>query len=124
MSVADTQTVFEEVEARHILCNAVDGVPHCNCYASAVVRRDALQIAISTAGKSPALAQRLRKELENGTAPYMRFGYSSWVNFASRLSQDKAMDGETRRRILHEQASTPALESFCGSIKQETHCQS
>lgn len=67
VSVADPETnaiAFEEAEARHILCNAVDDTPHCNCYASAVVRRDPLQIAISTAGNSPALAQRLRKELE------------------------------------------------------------
>lgn len=126
VSVADTETnatVFEEVEAKHILCNAVDDIPHCNCYASAVVRRDPLQIAISTAGKSPALAQRLRKELEERYGPE----YALWVQrlgeLRSRLSQDRAMDGETRRRILHEQASTSAFESFRGSIKQETHCQ-
>jgi len=63
VSVADAKTnaqVFEEAETHRTFCNAVDDIEHCNCYASAVVRRGPLQIAISTSGKSPALAQRLR----------------------------------------------------------------
>jgi precorrin-2 dehydrogenase/sirohydrochlorin ferrochelatase len=115
LSVADAKTnaqVFEEAETHRTFCNAVDDIEHCNCYASAVVRRGPLQIAISTAGKSPALAQRLRKELEE------RFGeeYGLWVTrlgeVRSRLFQDKAIDSETRRRTLHEQASASAFETF------------
>ncbi len=120
VSVADAQTnavVFEEAETRNILCNAVDDIKHCNCYASAVVRRGPLQIAISTAGQSPALAQRLRKELEE------RFGteYALWVKqlgeLRSRLFQDKEIDSESRRAILHEHASVAAFESFRNSLK-------
>jgi precorrin-2 dehydrogenase/sirohydrochlorin ferrochelatase len=120
VSVADAETnawVFEEAEMLQTFCNAVDDIDHCNCYASAVVRRGPLQIAISTAGKSPALAQRLRKELEE------RFSeeYAPWVRSLgearSRLLQDKGLDGETRRRMLHEQASASAFESFRDSLK-------
>jgi len=98
VSVADAGTnarVFEEAEVLQTFCNAVDDIDHCNCYASAVGRRGPLQIAISTAGKSPALAQRLRKELEE------RFSeeYSPWVRSLgearSRLFQDKGLDRET-----------------------------
>lgn len=119
VSVADTKTnaqVFEEAETHRTFCNAVDDIEHCNCYASAVVRRGPLQIAISTAGKSPALAQRLRKELEE------RFGeeYALWVTrlgeLRSRLFQDMAIDSETRRRTLHEQASASAFDTFRGSL--------
>jgi precorrin-2 dehydrogenase/sirohydrochlorin ferrochelatase len=119
VSVADPETnaqVFEEAETRRTFCNAVDDIEHCNCYASAVVRRGPLQIAISTTGKSPALAQRLRKELEE------RFGeeYGLWVTrlgeLRSRLFQDKAIDSETRRRTLHEQASASAFEAFQSSL--------
>jgi precorrin-2 dehydrogenase / sirohydrochlorin ferrochelatase len=115
VSVADSATnarVFEEAEVLQTFCNAVDDIDHCNCYASAVVRRGPLQIAISTAGKSPALAQRLRKELEE------RFGeeYASWVTrlgeLRSGLFQDKGIGTATRRRILHEQASAAAFERF------------
>jgi precorrin-2 dehydrogenase/sirohydrochlorin ferrochelatase len=61
VSVADAKgnaKVFEEAEMHRTFCNAVDDINHCNCYASAVVRRGPLQIAVSTAGRSPALAQR------------------------------------------------------------------
>lgn len=121
VSVADAETnarVFEEAETRHILCNAVDDIHHCNCYASAVVRRGPLQIAISTSGQSPALAQRLRKELEE------RFGveYAPWVKslgkLRSRLFQDMGIAPESRRAILHEQASASAFECFQKSLKE------
>jgi precorrin-2 dehydrogenase / sirohydrochlorin ferrochelatase len=119
VSVADPKTnarIFEEAEAFHTFCNAVDDIEHCNCYASAVVRRGPLQIAISTAGKSPALAQRLRKELEE------QFGeeYSLWVTrlgeLRNRLFQDRTIDSESRRRTLHEQASASAFDTFRRSL--------
>jgi precorrin-2 dehydrogenase/sirohydrochlorin ferrochelatase len=115
ISAADAATnarVFADAEKQHTFCNAVDDIPHCSCYASAVVRRSPLQIAISTAGNSPALAQRLRKELEQ------QFGeeYGPWVRqlgeTRSLLLQDKTISDETRRRMLHEQASAEAFESF------------
>jgi precorrin-2 dehydrogenase/sirohydrochlorin ferrochelatase len=57
------RTVYAEANAADILCNAVDDPPFCDYYFPSVVRRGELQIAISTAGESPALAQRLRKEI-------------------------------------------------------------
>lgn len=115
--------VFAESERRKIFCNAVDDVEHCSCYASAVVRRGPLQIAISTAGKSPALAQRLRKELEQQFPP----GYGTYVErlgeLRSRLFHDEAMDPEMRRSALHEQASASALE-FCKTKRGEGARQS
>lgn len=56
--------VAEEARARNILCNSVDDPPDCDFFYPSVVQRGDLQIAISTAGKSPALAQRLRAEIE------------------------------------------------------------
>src|SRR3984957_7565134 len=60
---AVNRAVFAEAEAAGILINAVDDPPFCDFYFPSVVRRGNLQIAISTAGESPALAQRLRKEI-------------------------------------------------------------
>ena len=60
---AVNRAVFAEAEASGILINAVDDPPFCDFYFPSVVRRGDLQIAISTAGHSPALAQRLRKEI-------------------------------------------------------------
>jgi precorrin-2 dehydrogenase / sirohydrochlorin ferrochelatase len=67
--------VFNEAHAKGILCNAVDDPPNCDFYYPAVVRRGDLQIAISTAGQSPALAQRIRQELEKQFGPE----YEWWV---------------------------------------------
>src|SRR6185437_15895254 len=52
-----------ELAASGVLVNAVDDPPFCDFYFPSVVRRGDLQIAISTAGHSPALAQQLRKEI-------------------------------------------------------------
>src|SRR5215831_1364194 len=54
--------VFREAQRRGVLANVVDDPPRCDFYYPAVVRRGAFQIAVSTDGKSPALAQRLRKQ--------------------------------------------------------------
>lgn len=58
------QRVFAESQRRGIWCNVVDVPPLCDFYYGALVRRGELQIAISTAGKSPALARKLRMDLE------------------------------------------------------------
>jgi len=56
--------VYGDAVAGGILANAVDDPPYCDFYFGSLVRRGPLQIGISTAGESPALAQRLRQELE------------------------------------------------------------
>src|SRR5918996_724471 len=55
--------IHAEARWRRVLVNVMDDVPHCDFAAPAVVRRGDLAIAISTGGRSPALARRLREEL-------------------------------------------------------------
>jgi len=55
--------VHAEATARRILLNVADVPKWCNFILPATVRRGALSIAVSTGGKSPALAKRLRQEL-------------------------------------------------------------
>ena len=60
-------TVYEqwqEAQRRNVLLNTVDDPPRCGFIAPAVVRRGDLAVAISTNGKAPALAVRLRQRLE------------------------------------------------------------
>ena len=52
-----------DAEARRVLLNSVDDVANCHFAAPSVLRRGALTFAISTEGKAPALAKRLRLEL-------------------------------------------------------------
>src|SRR5882724_5553865 len=74
-STGTNSVIHKESQQRNILCNSVDDPENCDFYYGAIVRRGDLQIAISTAGKSPALAQRLRQDLE------AQFGaeYTEWV---------------------------------------------
>ena len=101
--------IFHQARQRNILCNVVDDPEHCDFYYPAVVRRGDLQLAISTNGQSPALAQRIRRELE------MQFGpeYGAWLEELGRARQQlfaSNIDPEQRRRLLHELASHEAFK--------------
>ncbi len=116
------EQIFGEARRGSVLCNIVD-VPHlCDFYYPAVVRRGALQIAISTAGESPALAQRLRKELE------VQFGpeYESWVAAIGEARAELAsrnLSAEERKGILHELASREFFERFRISFQKKQRKQ-
>src|SRR5437588_7724971 len=56
--------VFEAAEARAMLVNVVDVPPLCSFILPAIVRTGPLAVAISTAGASPALAKRMKREIE------------------------------------------------------------
>lgn len=55
--------VFEDAEKRAMLVNVVDVPPLCNFILPAIVRTGPLAVAISTAGASPALAKRMKREI-------------------------------------------------------------
>jgi len=61
---ATQKQVFEEAAADNLLLNVADVPQRCNFILPATVRQGDLVMAISTAGKSPALARKLRLELE------------------------------------------------------------
>ncbi len=63
------RAIFAEAEAERVLCNAVDDVEHCHFAAPSILRRGDLVLAISTGGRSPALAKRLRAELAERLGP-------------------------------------------------------
>jgi precorrin-2 dehydrogenase/sirohydrochlorin ferrochelatase len=116
---AVNESVFRGAEARGILCNAVDEPERCHFYYPAVVRRGALQIAISTGGLSPALASRLRQELEKQFGPE----YEHWLEELGVLRQ-KAFalraDPRRRTRLLHRLASRKGYERFLRAERRAT----
>src|SRR5271165_2575227 len=101
--------IYYEADRRGILCNAVDQPQQCHFYYPAVVDRGPLQIAISTAGLSPSLAQRLRKELEIEFGPE----YERWVEWLGRVRSalmGKGSNYESRRLILGRLASREVFD--------------
>ncbi len=105
------ELIYKEATRRGVLCNVVDVPALCDFYYPSVVQRGALQIAISTAGQSPALAQRLRKQLEDQFGPE----YEEWLvqlgDARDKLRSTNA-DSEEQKRLLHEDASEEAFEAF------------
>jgi len=100
---AVNRAVFGEATENNILCNAVDDPPFCDFYFPSVVRRGDLQIAISTAGASPALAQRLRKEI-NSQLP---LDAGDWLNELGNLRREVLQReplNEERKWLLHQLA--------------------
>ena len=82
------------------MCNAVDDPAYCDFYAPSVVSRGDFQIAISTGGHSPALAQRIRKGLEQQFGPE----YERWTGWLGRMREGIVMAlPRSRRRteLLH-----------------------
>lgn len=57
--------ISNDAEELNTLCNIADRPEVCNFILPSIVRRDDLVITISTSGKSPAMAKKLRKSLEN-----------------------------------------------------------
>lgn len=61
--------VFEDAEARSLLCNVADGPAHCSFILPAVHRAGPIAVAVSSGGASPVLAQRLRDEVARIVGP-------------------------------------------------------
>ena len=100
---AVNHAVAEAARARGILCNSVDDPPDCDFYYPSVVERGDLQIAVSTAGKSPALAQQLREEL----SAMLPEDIGPWLDALGeqRLRVLAALPaGEDRTQLLHQLA--------------------
>jgi uroporphyrin-III C-methyltransferase/precorrin-2 dehydrogenase/sirohydrochlorin ferrochelatase len=92
--------IYEEAPLRGVLVNSVDDPENCDFYYPAVVNRGDLQIAISTAGHSPALAQRIRIDLERQFGPE----YTRWIQQLGDARRDlfaTEMDPELRKQKLH-----------------------
>src|SRR3982074_1444666 len=109
------QQIYREAQARRILCNIVDVPEQCDFYYPAVVQRGDLQIAISTSGQSPSLAQKLRQQLERQFGP----GYETWVaelGETRRLILASDLARERKQDLLHSLASREAFEAALAEL--------
>lgn len=116
------ESVFHEAEARGILCNAADDVANCHFYYGAVVQRGDLQIAVSTNGKSPSLAQRIRKDLEQQYGEEYAL-WLDWLGTARELIRAGASSGEEKKALLHQLASREMFERFRSQTRAESSTQ-
>jgi len=102
-------TVYRESVARGIVVNSVDDPPHCDFYFGSVVRRGDLQVAISTAGESPAVAQQLRREINEQLPEDL----GSWLAQVGELRREilaRHPAGAERKALLHRIAKRKILQ--------------
>jgi uroporphyrin-III C-methyltransferase len=109
------EAVHRAAAERGIWSNSVDDIPNCDFFFGSIVSRGDLQIAISTAGESPALAQRLRREIDEQLPDDL----GPWLAELGKLRREVLAThprGEERRLLLHELAH----REICNSPLCET----
>jgi uroporphyrin-III C-methyltransferase/precorrin-2 dehydrogenase/sirohydrochlorin ferrochelatase len=109
--------VYRSAVARGILCNSVDDIPNCDFFFGSVVSRGDLQIAISTAGESPAVAQRLRREIDEQLPEDLGL----WLASLGQLRREVLAThprSEDRRQLLHSLAQRQICDSALCSTRQ------
>jgi uroporphyrin-III C-methyltransferase/precorrin-2 dehydrogenase/sirohydrochlorin ferrochelatase len=114
--------VYQGALARNILCNSVDDIPNCDFFFGSVVRRGGLQIAISTAGESPAFAQRLRREIDE----QLPADLGPWLAEVGALRREILAThprSEARKLLLHELAHRQICDLPMCSTRQLARTQ-
>lgn len=113
IAATDDSKVNEEVygaaRKRNILINTVDCPEYCDFIVPSVVERGDLMISISTSGKSPALAKKIRKELQE------RYGkeYSEFLKIMGKVREElfsKVKDQEKREEIFNSLVNADIIE--------------
>ena len=90
--------IYTDAQKQNKLCNIADSPESCNFILPSIVNRGDLIIAISTSGKSPAFAKKLRKDLEK--------------EFGNEYAEFLKLMGAVRQRLLSRDHRPEALEKF------------
>jgi len=104
--------VFAEAEQNGILINAVDDPPNCSFYVPSFVRRGDLLFSLSTGGASPAMAARLRREIEKHIPEGIELILEKLKSARSLLKEEECfscIDSSERGRILKKIVSDDIL---------------
>ena len=103
--------VWQEASANQQLVNVVDDTPRCNFIAPSILRKGDLTIAISTSGKAPALAVRLRERLQHEIGSE----YERFLELAGELRKPLAQhipDFEARKALWYELVDSEILDAL------------
>ena len=122
--------IYRGAVERNILCNSVDDIPNCDFFFGSVVSRGDLQIAISTAGESPAVAQHLRREIDE----QLPRDLGPWLASLGHLRREILEThprGEARKKLLHQlaqrqvcdSASCPSRQMAMAPLNKSTNSQ-
>ncbi len=103
---------------RGILVNAVDDPPNCDFFVPSVLRRDSLVVAISTEGKSPMYAARLRREME----AIITEEHGKFVDMLGQIRQEiksSHLNIAQRKQILDKLVNSDILELIQAGLDEK-----
>ena len=104
--------IYSDCRERKILCNVVDVPEICDFYVPAVVQQGDIQIAVSTAGKCPAYASALKKQLqEQFTEDHAKF-LNVLADIRGKLISAGGRDAKLRKKIMQVLTSQQSFENF------------
>ncbi len=103
--------ISDMAKKRGVLVNAVDQPSDCSFIVPSILKRGDLLIAVSTSGKSPALAKRIRQRLAS------RFGneYGSFLQMMGKIREEVLLRGssqDTNSLIFHKLVDSPILNAL------------
>lgn len=108
---AMNRKVSEHARLKGLLINAVDQPEDCNFIVPSVLRRGDLVIAVSTSGKSPAMAKKVREDLEESFGPE----YGAFLNLMGNVRElilARGLSGEENKRIFQSLIHSSIPESL------------
>jgi len=117
--------IFNEAKEKNILINAVDDPPNCSFYIPSFIRKGDLIFSISTSGASPAMAARLRREMEKHIPENIELILERLNKARTLLKEDKnfsGLDSSQRGEILKKITNSDKLIAeliSCGDGDEE-----
>lgn len=116
--------VADDCEARNLIVNIVDDQTKGNFFVPAVVRRGDLAIAVSTEGKSPMLARKIREDLEKTYGA----SFGEFLELLGNLRQEviqNVTSQELKKKILENMVDSEILsllkEGYLDKAKERLH---
>jgi precorrin-2 dehydrogenase/sirohydrochlorin ferrochelatase len=101
--------IYSTATERNILCNVVDVTDLCSFIFPAIVTQGDVNIAISTSGKSPALAQNIKEKISDYIGP--EYGFLAEILGRKRKELIKKIpDKKERSKLFHRLVDSDALE--------------
>jgi len=108
--------ISQDAGKRGLLCNVVDYPQEGNFILPSLVQRGALTVAISTSGKSPALARKLRQDLEQ----FFGFEYAEFLELMGAIRSrllEESRDSRANKERFDSLIRSPLLEL----VRQRNH---
>lgn len=110
--------IYEEAEESGILINSVDDPDNCNFFVPSSVRRGDFQVSISTSGKAPYFAKKLRKFLENMFYDDLDKDLDKLSRIRLKIIEESGDDGLLKEKMF-EQVLKPEIEDILRRIEKK-----